>query len=120
MAIVERRRAHRFDLQLPITVRWMHDSVAREAVSVSENVGSRGICFSLPEGVKKGIPIEIVMTLPHEITLAGNLRVRCVGRIQRCELKQGVRGNGGVAVSIEKYEFLRTKEDTEQKAVSLN
>ena len=120
MPNVERRRALRFDLQLPITVRWIHDSVTREAVSMSENVGSRGICFSLPEGVKKGISIEIVMTLPHEITLAGNLRVRCMGRTLRCELQQGGRGNAVVAVSIEKYEFLRTKEDTEQKGFCLN
>ena len=48
------------------------------------------------------------MTLPHEITLAGKLRVRCFGRIQRYERKEAEGSNAGVAVSIEKYEFLRS------------
>jgi hypothetical protein len=51
--------------------------------------------------------VELEMTLPNQITRAGPVRVRCFGRIQRCELKEGA--NGGMAAAIEKYEFLRDK-----------
>jgi len=104
----ERRRARRFKLQLPLIVRWTHDSIVHEAVAVSDDVCSCGIYFCLGERVKIGTPIEIVLTLPHEITLAGNLRVRCLGRIQRYGLKEAEGSNAGVAVSIDKYEFLRS------------
>ena len=110
MSATERRRAHRFELQLPLIVRWTHDSVVCEVVTVSKDVGSRGIYFFLPEGIKVGSSTEIVLTLPHAITLAGNLRVRCFGRIQRCE-PRGQGSNAGMALSIEKYEFLRSSED---------
>ena len=43
------------------------------------------------------------MTLPNQITLAGPVRVRCFGRIQRCEMTGET---AGVAAAIEKYEFL--------------
>jgi len=102
----ERRRALRFKLELPLIVRWIHNSIAHEAVTVSEDVCSRGIYFYLGECVKIGTSIEIVLTLPHEITLSDKLRVRCFGRIQRYELKETEGRDAGVAVSIEKYEFL--------------
>ncbi len=104
----ERRRALRFKLQLPLIVRWTHDSIVHEAVTVSDDVCSCGIYFFLGERVNIGTSIEIVLTLPHEITLAGKLRVRCFGRIQRYELKEAEGNKAGVAVSIEKYEFLRS------------
>src|ERR1700682_2452308 len=34
------------------------------------------------------------MTLPNQITLAGPVRVRCFGRIQRCEMTGEPRGRG--------------------------
>ena len=103
---MERRHAVRFNFQLPIFVRWTEGSVAHEVAAVSKDVCSRGIYFFLGERVKVGTSIEILLTLPHEITLAGSLRVRCFGRVQRYELNAAQGGDAGVAVSIEKYEFL--------------
>jgi|SRR6266853_502925 hypothetical protein len=103
---MERRHAVRFNFQLPIIVRWTKGSEAHEVVTVSKDVCSRGIYFFLGERVKIGTSVEILLTLPHEITLAGSLRVRCFGRIQRYELNVAHGSNAGVAVSIEKYEFL--------------
>jgi len=105
--VMERRRAVRFKFQLPLIVRWTDGSVDHEVSAVSEDVSSRGIYFFLSERVKTGKPIEIVLTLPHEITFAGKLKVRCFGRIQRYENKVPEGSNAGVAVAIEKYEFLR-------------
>ena len=104
MQSTERRRAHRFELQSPVIVRWNDGAETREALTVSEDVSSNGIYFLLPEGIKNGTPVEVEMTLPNEITLAGPVRVRCLGRIQRCELTEGAQA--GMAAAIEKYEFL--------------
>ncbi len=47
--------------------------------------------------------------MPTQITLGAPSRVRCQGRIQRCELKAG--DTAGMATAIEKYEFLAGAED---------
>ena len=96
-------------MKLPLTVRWTSDSAVGEAVTESREVSSRGVYFFLPKDVKSGSPVEIVMTLPHEVTLAGPVRVRCLGRVMRTQPETG---NGiGVAAAIERYEFLRSDEN---------
>lgn len=104
MSFIERRRAHRFELQSPLVVRWKDGTQVREALTVSEDLSSNGIYFVLPEGIRDGTPVEVEMTLPNQITLAGPVRVRCLGHILRCEPTPGAKS--GMAAAIEKYEFL--------------
>ncbi len=106
--IQERRMTQRFQIKLPLTVRWTSGSAIGEAATVSKDVSSRGVYFFLPKEVKHGSPVEILLTLPHEITLAGPVRVRCLGRIQRNDSTE--EGKFGVVVAIERYEFLRGDE----------
>lgn len=102
----ERRLSRRFQMKLPLTVRWTNESAIGEVITESKEVSSRGIYFLLPKEVKSGSPVEIVMTLPHEVTMAGPVRVRCLGRILRTSVESG--SSFGVAAAIERYEFLRT------------
>jgi len=108
LPIKERRAAPRFELQLPLIVRWASGSAVGEAVTESRDVSSRGVYFLSPKDIKHSSPVEIVMTLPHEITLVGPAKMRCLGRIQRTELRAG--REVGVAAAIERYEFLRSNE----------
>ena len=95
-------------MRLPLTVRWTDESVVGEVATESREVSSRGIYFHLPKRLKSGSPVEIVMTLPHELTQAGPVRVRCLGRILRST--PDTSGDVGVAAAIERYEFLRNNE----------
>lgn len=63
----------------------------------------------LPEEVKNGSAVEIVLTLLNE-TWASTFRVRCQGRVLRTEIKKLDRV--GTVAKIECYEFLRDNEDT--------
>jgi hypothetical protein len=92
-----------------MTVRWTSESAIGEARTESKDVSSRGVYFFLPKDVKNGSPVEIVLTLPHEITLAGPVRVRCLGRVQRSEEED--EGRQGIVAEIERYEFLRGDEN---------
>ena len=107
MAVGERRSARRFRMQLPLSIRWTDGTAAGEALSVSKDVSSRGVSFFLPKPIEAGSLVEIVMTLPHEITLVGPVRVRCLGRILRSRSQE----NTGfrVAAAIDRYEFLRAE-----------
>lgn len=108
MTAAERRLNQRFKIRLPMTVRWTSGSNVGEAKTESTDVSSRGVYFLLPKGVKSGSPVEILLTLPHEITLAGPVRVRCLGRVARSEDKE--LGRVGIVAEIERYEFLRGDE----------
>ena len=106
----ERRTAQRFRIKLPMTVRWTTGSAVGEARTESKDVSSRGVYFFLPKQVRDGSPVEIVLTLPHEITLAGPVRVRCLGRVRRAE-EDTPEGRSGIVAEIERYEFLRGDEN---------
>ncbi len=105
MSDTERRAAQRFRLALPLVVRWQAEAVGSGVVTETRDVSSRGVYFFVPGTVKKDSPVELVMTLPHEVTLAGPVRVRCLGRVVRTEVRNG--GRVGVVAVIERYEFLR-------------
>jgi len=108
----DRRNVQRFHLKLPLVVRCGQEAGEKagaksgEKVSTaSKDVSSRGVYFFLPRDVGQGAPVEIVMTLPHELTLAGPVQVRCLGRVHRSEKLDT--GELGVVATIERYEFLR-------------
>jgi hypothetical protein len=108
LTVEERRTAQRFQIRLPMIVRWTNGSAVGEISTESRNVSSRGVYFFLPKAVSSGSPVEILLTLPHEITLAGPVKVRCLGRIKRADIDEP--GRVGLVAQIERYEFLRGDE----------
>jgi len=114
---MERRVAERFPLSLPMTVRWITPSGLAEAQTKSEDVSSRGIYFCLSKWIEDGSPVEVVMTLPNEITSVGRMHVCCTGRVQRTEVLDLNRI--GMAVQLEHYEFLRGSNDMRGLIVDL-
>ncbi len=75
-------------MRLPLTVRWTTGAAVGETSTESRDVSSRGVYFFLSRDVREGSPVEILLTLPNEITLAGPVRVRCLGRVQRTEPRE--------------------------------
>jgi hypothetical protein len=106
---MERRATKRFQMKLPMTVRWTSESAIGEVRTESVDISSRGVYFFLPKEIDNGSSVELVMVLPHEITLAEPVRVRCQGRVRRTEIKRLDRV--GVVAQIERYEFLRSDEN---------
>jgi len=116
----DRRNVQRFHLKLPLVVRCGQEGGEKAGEKASEKAGdkvstaskdvsSRGVYFFLPKDVGQGAPVEIVMTLPHELTMAGPVQVRCLGRVHRSEKLDT--GELGVVATIERYEFLRGDEE---------
>lgn len=98
----EKRNTRRFSLDLPISVKFL-DNGKREVPGRTRDVSSRGVFMYLDTSIAEGAPIEFVMTLPPEITLAESIRVRCTGKILRVDQAAEQQG---VAVAIEKYDFM--------------
>jgi hypothetical protein len=100
---VERRAARRFTMNLPMKVRFSADSGILEKKGETRDVSFRGLYFVMEAIVETGSPIEFVLTLPQQITLAGDVHIRCYARVLRVDQNKGT---PGIAARIERYEFL--------------
>lgn len=106
---MERRATQRFRMKLPMTVRWKNLSGDWEAQAECKDITSRGVYFIVPAEIANGSPVELIIVMPHEITLAEPVRVRCQGRVRRTKIEGMDRV--GVVVEIQRYQFLREKEE---------
>jgi PilZ domain len=100
---VERRAARRFSMNLPVKVRFSAGDGVTERQGETRDVSFRGLYFMIEASLETGSSIEFVLTLPQQITLAGDVNIRCYAHVLRVEPRNGRRG---VAARIERYEFL--------------
>ena len=107
----DRRTAQRFSMQLPVEVK---SPAAGGAVATkTDDVSFRGVYFHINQHFEVNSTIDLVLTLPREVTLSDDVRVHCVGRVVRVERpKAGPEASGGglvgVAAVIERYDFLKS------------
>ena len=103
----DRRAEQRFPLRLPIHIKYLGTTVT-EASSVTRDISARGAYFLLDLPLREGARVEMLVTLPADITAAGELKVRCKGRIVRVN-QSALVPKIGVAVVIEQYDFTGLK-----------
>jgi hypothetical protein len=99
----ERRTSRRFTMSLPLAIKLDGESGAVEKQGETRDVSFRGLYFLVDSGMEPGTPIEFVLTLPKEITMAGDVQIRCFGQVVRVDAHNDRRG---IAARIERYEFL--------------
>ena len=99
----ERRNSRRFAMKLPLSVKVPAGEAAVERTAETRDVSFRGLYFTVDAGFEPGTPVEFILTLPKEITQAGDVRIRCLGEVVRAEEHGTQRG---VAARIDRYEFL--------------
>ena len=102
---IERRASRRFNMALPVTVRTDGPSGAVEKHAHTRDVSFRGLYFLTDGEYQAGTHIEFVLQLPKEVTLVGDVFIRCYGDVVRVE-SLPENGNHGIAARIERYEFL--------------
>jgi hypothetical protein len=96
-------------MNLPLEIRGPRGE-AEGTTAQTRDVSFRGLYFEIDREVEAGSPIEFVLVLPKEVTLAKDVRVRCAGRIVRVEKKDSSNkapGRVGVAAEIDQYEFMQ-------------
>lgn len=89
-------------MTLPLTVRASGDG-SSEQTGQTRDVSFRGLYFNVDAAFEPGSSIEFILTLPREITMAGDVHIRCFAEIIRVEPSDG---HKGVAARIDRYEFL--------------
>ena len=100
---VERRATRRFSMMLPVKVRLPENADGVERSGETRDVSYRGLYFLTEASVQPGALNEFVLTLHQQITLAGDVHIRCYARVLRVEPHNS---RSGVAARIDRYEFL--------------
>jgi hypothetical protein len=100
---VERRAARRFLMMLPVRLRFPDGASVAEKNGETRDVSYRGLYFLTEGAPEMGSSIEFVLTLPQQITLAGDVHIRCYGHVLRVEPHDD---RSGVAARIDRHEFL--------------
>lgn len=93
-------------MMLPLRLRYPNGSDFTERDGETRDVSYRGLYFHTESAPEAGSSIEFVLTLPQQITMAGDVHIRCYGRVLRVESHDG---RQGVAARIDRHEFLPAK-----------
>src|SRR5258708_18389817 len=88
----EKRSARRFSLDLPIAVKFL-DNGTYEVTRHTRDVSSHGVFFYVNSAIDLGTQIELVLTLPSEITLSDPIRVRFKRNMVRVDKMARVHGD---------------------------
>ena len=106
--MIEQRRAKRFELELPLEIVRAGSERVSE-VGTTRNISSGGVLFMAARDMEVGGPVEYVVTLTSGS--GGIVNLRCMGKVlrqQRSAAEDTENPFVQVAISLERYEFLRT------------
>jgi c-di-GMP-binding flagellar brake protein YcgR len=106
--MTERRTARRYDLTLPISIRFAAESMVSRQEGKTRDISTRGLYFVVPEEMEAGSDLDIMLTLPAEVTHGGDVFVRAQGKVVRLEPRmEDGEPRLGVAAIIERYDIIR-------------
>ena len=104
----ERRTARRYDLTLPISIRFPAEKPPGRQEGKTRDISTRGLYFVIEQDLQAGSELDITLTLPSEITHGSDVFVRAQGKVVRVErrLEDG-ENRMGIAAVIERYDIIR-------------
>jgi c-di-GMP-binding flagellar brake protein YcgR len=107
--MTERRTARRYDLTLPVSIRFAAETLVTRQDGRTRDISTRGLYFVVAKDLEAGSDLDITLTLPAEITHGGDVLVRAQGKVVRVErrLEDG-ESRLGVAAVIERYDIIRS------------
>lgn len=111
---IERRHTQRFSFQLPVSIRMAGSDC--EGYGFTQDLSLRGAFLYTDFPLSEGDAVELTLKMPSEITLTEATPVRCSGRVKRIVAPAGGTAHG-VAVHLEKYEFLPEAENAKSAGI---
>jgi|ERR1051325_7696734 len=99
---MEHRRSPRYLLSLPLAV--TRTGATWSAVAgVTRNISTTGVLFATSKALAG--PVEYLITLTSD----GLVTLRCIGNVVRAQELQHEHGMYEIAVTVERYEFVRVE-----------
>ena len=101
----ERRALERYDLQLPVNIKWKdHTGKIMEENTTSKNISSGGVYIILSNSIKKGTRIDLWFDLSIPVEGVKKTRVFAKGEVVRSVKEGKAFGHG---IKFMNYKFLR-------------
>ncbi len=97
----ERRAAQRFEFNLPVFIR----ADGREYRGCTQDLSGRGVFLLLDSPLPQDCHVELLVSMPAEVTLTETMRVSCRGRVLRVQ-PSGDGGKFAIAICLESYTYL--------------
>ncbi len=108
--MTERRTARRYDLTLPVSIRFAVESLLTKQEGKTRDISTRGLYFVVSQELIAGSELDITLTLPAEITHGTDVLVRAQAKVVRVEERmEDETLRMGVAAVIERYDIIRGK-----------
>lgn len=106
--MTERRTTRRYDLSLPVVIRVPAERALDSQQGKTRDVSNRGLYFVVDQNMESGSQLDIMLTLPAEITHGSEVLIRASGKVVRVERRMED-GNArmGIAAVIERYDIFR-------------
>jgi hypothetical protein len=109
----ERRLAPRYPVRQPITIKgpepglpsWGEDPGQMVRTGTSRDVSASGIFVWIDERIPENSNVEVIMTLPRELSQTGTVTIRCVGNVLRVHREKG-RKALGLAIAFEQVQVV--------------
>jgi len=103
----ERRRAQRFPLHLPLTLKWQEERGEVPEPATSQDISASGVYFLVSHDLKPESKVEFYVRLTEGFE-NGGVMLHCVGSVVRVDSKESDRL--GIAVRIDRHRFMRPGE----------
>lgn len=108
--MTERRTTRRYDLSLPVVIRVPAERALDSQQGKTRDVSTRGLYFVVDQNVESGSQLDIMLTLPAEITHGSEVLIRALGKVVRVERRiEDGNARMGIAAVIERYDIFRGK-----------
>ena len=103
----ERRKARRYSLCLPVTIRASIDNVPMSLHGETLDISTRGVYFTVGNELKVGMKLGLTMTVPT--ALAGGMQVfiLAVGKVVRVEKRQEDGFQSVGIAALRRYQYFR-------------
>ena len=99
----DRRREKRHDTKVPVKLRPTEGVTPYTSEAESINLSNQGLYFVVPNAPKIGTHVELSFTMPGDVTGGARMKIRCVARVIRMEMKGG---KAEIAAHIERFESI--------------
>lgn len=104
MSSNERRIDTRVNVRVPLRFRALNIVNSTEQTAESENISQRGLYFETAIPLKVGMPLEVSLRMPQELSGKSSADVRCVARVVHIRPNLQAGGKAGIGLHIERYE----------------
>jgi len=104
---MHRRQRVRYDLQIPLSVQRLGLPLVPPFTALSSNVSASGVCFCTTLPLKVGMPVQITLMMPGEVTGDSSSQWHCWGQVVRLQPKDFFHQEPSVGVKFHYYQAHR-------------